>query len=252
MRAAASSIASGSPSSRRQISATASRSDTVRSRRCSRARARSTNSCTASVAVIASGLASGPGTSSGSSRCRTSPAMPSGSRLVARMRKPGSRCTSASASSATCVTTCSQLSSTTTICRPSSHSSIASTYGRPRVRRSPRHDATSTTTSDGSCTELRSATRAPSGYVLAVRAATSSASRVLPTPAGPTIVTSAEPSSASTMRGRSDSRPTNDERPTGTRPSPPLMRVVTAPLQPPRLHYDPTEGRERKQDRGRS
>ena len=64
-RAAASSIASGSPSTRRQISAIASMLSPPESKSGSCARARSQNSATASTSATAAGSAPGSGSASG-------------------------------------------------------------------------------------------------------------------------------------------------------------------------------------------
>ncbi len=99
-RAAASSIASGRPSRRWQISATTSplAGFTVNPSRT--AAARSANSVTASEPP------------SGGTGMTTSPARPSHSRLVARIRSSGQFCSSAADSAATASTRCSELSST--------------------------------------------------------------------------------------------------------------------------------------------
>ena len=100
IRAAASSIASGIPSSRAQIARTTSRSPSSRNA-ASAAPARSTNS----VAAVVAG-------SSESTFTTRSVAMPIGSRLVASTMTAGQAPTIASTNSATPPTTCSQLSRT--------------------------------------------------------------------------------------------------------------------------------------------
>jgi len=89
-RAAASSIASGIPSSARQTRAIVARvrsSTIARSGRTAPARSRSSR--TAGEDSISVALACGPGRASGSISHRASPVMPSGSRLVARIRSRG-------------------------------------------------------------------------------------------------------------------------------------------------------------------
>ena len=93
-RAAASSTASGIPSSRRQICATAAPFAVVSSNAGATARARSTNRRTASHSAIAA-RSGGPASTSGSvievTGSRLSPGMPSASRLVARTWSRGHR-----------------------------------------------------------------------------------------------------------------------------------------------------------------
>ena len=90
VRAAASSIASGRPSSRRQISATAAALPSVRAKPGRTARARSTNSATAGdAASSASGTPAGSaGSGSGGTGYSRSARSPSTVRLVARITTP--------------------------------------------------------------------------------------------------------------------------------------------------------------------
>ena len=73
----------------------------------------------------------GPGSASGGSRYRASPATPTGSRLVARIRTSSAAGSSAPHSSATAAITCSQLSSTSSICRRASTPASESATGTP-------------------------------------------------------------------------------------------------------------------------
>ena len=94
MRAAASSIASGRPSSRRQISTTAAALLSVRAKPGRAARARSTNSATAgdaassAIGTPALSLALSAGSDSGGTGYSRSARSPSTVRLVARITTP--------------------------------------------------------------------------------------------------------------------------------------------------------------------
>ena len=105
-RAAASSMASGSPSRRRQISAQAagSSSASTGSRAGPRRRGRRAAAARPGRAAAPRGRSNSPGT-------------PRGSRLVARTVSPGQRASSRSASRAAASTTCSQLSRTSSMRR---------------------------------------------------------------------------------------------------------------------------------------
>ncbi len=116
VRAAASSIARGRPSSRRQISVTASAFSGVRTKSGRTALARSTNRAPTSLARIASGVGVGPsGQSDGISRGgignSNSPLRWSGARLVTRAFRPG-QAEIRRAISPAAASTCSKLSST--------------------------------------------------------------------------------------------------------------------------------------------
>ncbi len=111
-RAAASSMASGIPSSARQIRVTAGTVSSVTVKPERAAAARSFSSRTAAYAMACSASASRGGRASGRTGHRASPVRPSGSRLVARMRSPGHSPSSRSASAAAAPIRCSQLSST--------------------------------------------------------------------------------------------------------------------------------------------
>ena len=121
---------------------------------------------------------------SGGTGQMVSPPTRSPSRLVARSRRPGQRRSRSSATSAAVVITCSQLSST--ISRSRSPISSASRFGSGRSRAA----AIAARTPAGSPTGASSTRQPPKLRSSADRRApTSRASRVLPTPPGPTRVT---------------------------------------------------------------
>ena len=126
-RAAASSIASGRPSTKRQISATVSAVAGVSSNRGRAARARSTKSCTAAEATT-SPADSATGSASGSTASRTSPGTWSTSRLVASTRTSGHSPSTAAATRAASGTTTSHASRSRTA-SPSRRRAIARASG---------------------------------------------------------------------------------------------------------------------------
>ena len=96
----------------------------------------------------------------------------------------------ASIMSAAASRTCSQLSNTSSRDRPSKAAAMLSAMLIPGCWVMPSTAATASGTAAGSPTAASSITHTPSGKSLADRAATSSASRVLPTPPTPVSVTS--------------------------------------------------------------
>ena len=206
-RAAASSMPSGMPSSRRQIRPA---SCTARSSQPSGtpwAAARSTSNRTASLAPIASASSPSAGTPSDGTRYTCSPPMPSGSRLVASSATFGHPRSSASASLAHVPMRCSQLSSTNSRRRPPTACRTVSATGRSGLRRTPSTSATVTQTRSGSWSGARSANHTPSPAPSASPAATCSASRVLPTPPAPVSVTSRDPATSRRTATSSALRP---------------------------------------------
>ena len=87
---------------------------------------------------------------SGGSRYRASPDTPTGSRLVARTRTSSAAGSSAPHNSATAAITCSQLSSTSSICRRASTAASESATGTPGRSRMPSTAATADGTRAGS------------------------------------------------------------------------------------------------------
>ena len=157
---------------------------------------------------------------SGAQLTTLSPGMPSGSRLVASTRSRGQEASSRSTTSAAGSITCSQLSTSSNASRGRSHStsrSIGST-GSPLAGHV--DDVPVEQTVDGAerlhhagqlghrrevhepGAELRTSAAVD-------RSTTSVASRVLPAPPGPTIVTSRPLASCLDSRATSSSRPTS-------------------------------------------
>ena len=189
MRAAASSIASGNPSSRRQMAATAAALAAVRAKSGRAACARATNSCTAGAAPTASTVVaiSASGSASGGTGNSCSPEMRNTARLVARTLRLG-QATRRSAMSGVASSTCSRLSRTRSRCFAAEcrdqrlgERAVASLAHAERC-------AIAEATSAGSGTAASGTKTAPSANSASAAAATASASRVLPTPPGPTSV----------------------------------------------------------------
>ncbi len=204
-RAAASSIARGSPSRRAQIAAMAGEFSAVRAKPNWAARARATKSWTASGAGSGS-----TGTACSAESRRTV-------RLVTSSVSRG-QAVNRSAKRGAASRTCSRLSRTRRTlrgCRCDTSSSLASRLpwsSRPSPR------AIAGSTSWGSRTVSSSTNRTPSPNSGSTAAATSSAMRVLPTPPGPVRVMRATSScrSRSTIRRTSCSRPISGERGRGS------------------------------------
>jgi len=195
-------MASGSPSSVVQISRAACRSELlgVQPARCSRTR--SNSSCTAAP--------SPPCSSRSGSGCRNvvcSPSIPSGVRLVARIRSSGQRVRSWRVSSATGSTRCSQLSNTNSPGRWARACCICAT-GSPPKWTTPAAAATAAATSRAA---WMSASRICQTSPALWPVACSSATRVFPTPAGPSRVTNRWWASRSSSALSSCARPTSDD-----------------------------------------
>ena len=145
-RAAANSIASGRPSSLRQISTTGLAFASVSVKSSTIAVTRSTNNCTAGelATSVAVSFDDGCGLPSGPRRYSLSPATRSGSLLVARILTPGAPPRTAAANLLAASMTCSQLSSTSSIrlslrppirpCSGSVGANFQSEHGRNRAR----------------------------------------------------------------------------------------------------------------------
>jgi len=189
-RAAASSIASGSPSSRWQISATAGPLSSVRTKSGVIAAARSTKRATAANrdSASAAGGCCRSGRASGGTGRSCSPLSPSGARLVASTVSPG-LAPSSSLTTVAAGRTCSKLSSTRSRRRVRRYSFRLSRTGRP-----PRSGISSAWaivagTSAGSAIGASPTKWAPSGKRSSSSAATWRPRWVLPVPAGPVSVT---------------------------------------------------------------
>ena len=150
--------------------------------RCATLRARSTNKVTAAESVPAPTSSEGTGHNCSS-------ATPSPSRLVARILTVADCARIASTRSAAASSTCSQLSNTSNRTLPSSAAATLSATLLPGCWVMPSTAATASGTAAGSATAASSNNQTPSGNSSASRAATSSASRVLPTPPTPVNVT---------------------------------------------------------------
>ena len=164
-RAAASSMARGSPSRRRQICATAAAFSSPNANEGRTAWVRSTNNRIASLAAATArvtGLPASGSVSAGTSQAR-SPPIPSASRLVAMMRSRGQLFSNESASRAQASTRCSQLSSTSSASQSRSASSRASPADRMPSRRTPSASATWCGTSSGFDKGASSTQATPSG-----------------------------------------------------------------------------------------
>ena len=162
MRAAASSIASGRPSRRRQISATAVALPSVRAKLGRTARARFRNSATAGEDASSSGDTVTPsaGGGSGGTGYSLSARSPSTVRLVAKIVTPGQRASS-SPRSAAAWTTCSRLSRTSSHV-PSPNTSASASNGEPaRDRSALAARPIAASTSPGSVTASRGTNTVP-------------------------------------------------------------------------------------------
>ena len=197
-RAPAISMASGRPSTRRHSSTTAGRS--VEPTAAPASRQRSRNSCTDGHD---SGSPSGRGTASGARDSTDSPGMSRGERLVARIvgcwqapRICTSQCAAASSR-------CSQLSTTRSTGRSAGELSSALNESNPScAARAPGTPASSST-------RVRSTYPVPIENIGATVTAPARASAVLPTPPGPTTVTSRLVRNRSSSSCSSRSRPTS-------------------------------------------
>ena len=178
-RAAASSIASGRPSSRRHSSATASTSPVPGPATHPAATARSTNRRTAGPAAGSVPVAASVGTTK-----HASPAMRSGTRLVATTRKPGQD-RSRVATSPAAVVSCSMLSNTSTSWRAARCSTSDSRSVRVGPCSTPSAAPIVAASSAGSWRDANGTNATGAS----TREAISMASRDLPTPPGPINVT---------------------------------------------------------------
>src|SRR5215469_3361682 len=228
-RAAASSMASGMPSSRRQILATAAAFASVTANPGTTCAARSANKLTAGNRASSATLSGRPacGAGSGGTASTVSPSMVSASRLVASTRSPPAARSSWSASSAAASTRCSQLSSTSSSCRPARYSASAVAGAYPARSCSPSVPATAWATSAWSRSWSSWTSHTPSRNARASPAAARSASRVLPTPPAPVSVTSRESASSRLTSASSPRRPTKLVTSAGRFPGARVTHVMT-------------------------
>ncbi len=196
VRAAASSIARGRPSSSAHSSSIAARSPVASSI------ARSRNSCAAG--------ASGPAVPSGASRWTCSPRRPSGTRLVASTPTRGHAESSSTARAAAASASCSQLSSTISASRSARCAHTSAHGSTPGTAAAPTVSAIVAGITSSPVTGARSTSQAPSAQSSADSSATSIATRVLPTPPGPTTVVTRPDVVSAATRARSSSRPTSE------------------------------------------
>ena len=194
-RAAASSKASGIPSSCRQISAIAHALSSLRRQPRSTRPARSMNR------RVAAGSES-VGTSQ-----RISPRIASGMRLVARIESDEHAPSSAEATRATSPTRCSQLSITSSACRSRRNAIAVSSSPRPGSGCKPSVCTSVDATAPPSSSPASSTHHTPPGKLPALRAAASIASRVLPTPPAPVSVNRRADDTLAATASRADSRP---------------------------------------------
>lgn len=233
-RAAASSIARGMPSRRRQISAmvAALSGASVKSRRA--ACARSTNSLTPSDCSSTRGSALGSVTTlidcTANSR---SPSNPRPSRLVATSRTPSSAARSASARSATSPNKCSQLSRTRRTCFAASCPRMESMIARSGLSVAPSAAAAVTVTRPASTSGPKSMNHTPSGKVGSMISASRSPSRVFPEPPIPVSVNSRVSPRSRAHSASSRSRPMKRVRWRGRLFGVSLLASAVAGVAPP-------------------
>ena len=137
------------------------------------------------ASAVGASASAGRGQESVCTRQRVSPAVASGSRLVARMVRRGQPVSSVVARRAQASTRCSQLSRISKTAFGASWSTSVSTIGRSCCSRTPIVEATTRGTRSGSETAASSTNQTPSGYASSASAATCNASRVLPVPPVP-------------------------------------------------------------------
>ena len=215
-RRAASSIASGMPSSRRHRSTSLGSVPGVTANP-GTAAARSASRLTASPPPSPSATPSGPILKT------TSPGRSSGWRPVTSSTGSAAPCTIVSARAAQASTTCSQVSRMSSARLPRSVAASQPGDGPPLAPgsiRSPSADATARSIPSASRSADRSARNTPSGNVRATSPATLTASRVLPAPPGPVSVTSLDRASASLIAVASCARPKKRVRWPGGQSSP--------------------------------
>jgi len=210
-------MASGIPSSHRQIRRTVSRTPGASgSKLLEASSARSRNSDTApsspvppsSASRVSSSSSARPVTASPPTRHTCSPGTPSGWRLVAITRSEGDRSSSPTTRSAQPSTTCSQLSRTRRVDSGSRPASAAGT-GSLVMLRWKIVAATAWGTRPGSIVVDRSTHQAPpmkSGWIVSARAI---ASRVLPAPPGPQRVRARVRHTSERSSRSATSRPTS-------------------------------------------
>src|SRR6516165_983467 len=147
-----------------------------------------------------------PSSSEGTSH-NCSSATPNPSRLVAKILTVADCARISSTRSAAASRTCSQLSNTNSRMRPSNAAATDWPTLLPGCWVMPSTAATASGTAAGSATAASSKNQTPSGNSSTRRAATSNASRVLPTPPTPVNVTNRRAFTTACTSSSSDSRP---------------------------------------------
>ena len=217
IRAAASSMASGRPSSRRQISATSWAFSLVSSKPGASARARAANKRT--EAACAGSREPRGGTGSAGTTNSYSPLSRSTVRLATRTTSPGAAASSSATTGAPSMT-CSKLSRTSKS-RLVRRYDITSPASRSPEVFSPSPAAIAAGTRSAVRTGARSTNRTPSANWGASRPAAATARRVFPTPPGPVRVIRRTPwpITRSSTLAASDSRSTSGVAGTGRAPA---------------------------------
>ena len=146
----------------------------------------------------------------------TSPLIPSGRRLVTRIRSSGQLRRSVSASTAHASRRCSTLSSTMSACFGARYSARVATSQRADWSRKSRASNMACVTSAGSSSAASSANQTPSRKARWISIATRRPSRVFPTPPMPVSVRSREPENRRLISANSWRRPTKLVIPAGT------------------------------------
>ena len=242
-RAAASSIASGMPSKCRQIPATVDAFWSVSVKRWSTARARSLKSTIApnesASAALSRRAASGVGTLSDGKRYVYSPAVRSGSRLVARIANLGQPANSAPATIAASVMTCSQLSRISKSALFLRYAISVSSSGRSGTSCTPSVDAIAATTKAGSPTGASATKQTAVSPVSLSAVPTCNAVWVFPMPPAPVSVTSRCSRTSRATSSSSTSRPTKLVRESGKFETPVSGQGPSGNAPPPRRRRDP-------------
>ena len=154
---------------------------------------------------------SSPSNPRGGRATTSSAARPSGSRLVHNTTTSTSAASIASTAETTPSSTCSQLSNTSRTRRPASERvEHAPSTEPPSSTLTPTASAMTGTTSAPGFSTLRSAHPAPSGNFELVAATNATATRVLPTPAGPVSVTRRPAASSAVISPTTAPRPISD------------------------------------------
>ena len=156
-------MASGTPSSVRQMSVTAATFLLVKVKLSRASVARWINSCIASYATASSTVLPRSGRDNDGTRQVISPGNPSGSRLVASTRKPSPPRSKVETASAHSFTRCSQLSRMIRVFVPSRARTSAFATLNPCSSLAPTALATASRTRPDSSTGTRSTNRTPSG-----------------------------------------------------------------------------------------